>query len=232
MYRRIPTCIFIVCLFLSAGPSPAADPATQGRALGEGFSEGFEDIGELVFRGWVTINNSQPLGLTAWGQGRPNEFPAHQGPDDSYILANFQNTDAGGTISNWLLTPEIELRNGTRVEFWTRSTADDAFPDRLEVRLSTSGDSVDVGLTELSVGDFDRLLLSINPELTGTYPSVWTRYSLQLTGMSPVATGRVAFRYFVTNSGPGGANGDLIGIDTFSIEQPIFTDRFETVESR
>ncbi len=231
LHRAIPV---LLCLCLSAGHALASEPEGRGGgALAEGFSEGFENVNDLVAQGWVEINNSQPLGLTDWGQGLVSEFPAHAGPPDSYIAANFNNAGGAGTISNWLLTPEIELRNGTRVEFWTRSTEDNDFPDRLEVRLSTAGDSFDVGLTALSTGDFGTLLLAINPDLDDdeNYPSIWTRYALRLSGLPAGATGRVAFRYFVENSGPEGSNGDWIGIDSFRVEQPLFADRFEASAS-
>lgn len=38
----------------------------------------------------------------------------------------------------------MDLRNGDEFAFWTR-TADNDFPDRLELRISTSGASGDVG---------------------------------------------------------------------------------------
>jgi len=44
---------------------------------------------------------------------------------------------------------------------------------------------------------------------------VWTQFTVNITGI-PVATqGRLAFRYFVENGGPTGANSNYIGIDTF-----------------
>ncbi|MGY6555739.1 MAG: choice-of-anchor J domain-containing protein [Wenzhouxiangella sp.] len=234
MYRVIAAILVFYGLFLAASPAPAVGAEGRGGALSEGFSEGFENINDLLGKGWVKINNSEPLGLTGWrqaGQDGLPVFPAHAGPPTSYILANFRNTSGSGTISNWLLTPEIELRNGIRIEFWTRTTdlvIGEVFPDRLEVRLSTMGDSSEVGDDAFSFGDFETLLLSINPELDDDgYPRAWTRYSIRLSGMAAGATGRIAFRYFVTDSGPNGTNGDLIGIDTFSVEQPLFSDRFE-----
>jgi len=49
---------------------------------------------------------------------------------------------------------------------------------------------------------------------------VWTQFTVNITGI-PVATqGRLAFRYFVENGGPTGANSNYIGIDTFQFNGP------------
>lgn len=180
-----------------------------------GLVEGFDDITTLPNDGWAMINNSDPLGPASWFQGNPTVFSAHEGAADSYIGVNFNSADLIGTISNWLLTPELEISDGDTLSFWTRSTGDD-WPDRLEVRLSTSGNSTDVGSTATSVGDFTTLLLEINPNLeVGGYPAEWTQYEVTVDGVGSAATGRLAFRYFVTSAGPFGTASDYIGIDTF-----------------
>jgi subtilisin family serine protease len=182
----------------------------------DGLAEGFDDVTLLPGQGWAMINNSDPLGVTDWFQGNTAVFGAHQGADNSYIAANFQNADLIGTISNWLITPELSLGDGDTVSFWTRAPAGSGFPDRLEVRLSTSGDSVDVGSTATSVGDFTTVLLEVNPDLlVGGYPEQWTQFELTLDGIGEATTGRLGFRYFVTDAGPFGFNSDYVGIDTF-----------------
>ena len=72
--------------------------------------------------------------------------------------------------------------------------------------------------TALSLGDFTTLMLDINPNLVatgfGSYPTTWTQFTINI----PVSgTGRVGFRYFVTNGGPSGTNGNFIGIDSLNI---------------
>lgn len=189
-------------------------------ALAQNISENFDSFAALPGKGWAFQNNSQPLGISGWFQGNPGVFASHMGADDSYLGANFNNTGAmqgGGTISNWAITPTRTYRNGDTVSFWSRAI-DQAFPDRLEVRLSTNGASTDVGADATSVGDFSTLLLSINPALSAnTYPVVWTRYDITISGLAGDLLGRLAFRYFVTNSGPSGSNGNYIGIDTLDI---------------
>lgn len=184
-------------------------------------AEGFDDISTLAASGWYTQNNSNPLGLTGWFQGNNTVFPAQAGAPTAYIGANFNNTSGAGTISNWLLTPELNLTNGATFVFYTRKTTTDTFPDRLQVRMSTNGASTDVGGTDASVGDFTTLMLDINPTLiTGVYPTSWTAYTVTVSGLGGPTTGRLAFRYFVTNGGPSGANSDYIGIDTVSYALP------------
>jgi len=60
------------------------------------------------------------------------------------------------------------------------------------------------------------LLLEINPNLQlSVYPMVWTQYSITISGLAAPTSGRIAFRYFVTNAGLNGTNSDYIGIDDF-----------------
>lgn len=108
------------------------------------------------------------------------------------------------------------MDNGVTISFWTRTIDPVEYPDRLEVRTSTNGNSSDVGSTETSVGDFTTLLMSMNPTLTMTdSPNSWTQYTLTLSGLAGPTDGRVAFRYYVTDTD---VNADSIGIDTLSID--------------
>lgn len=177
--------------------------------------EGFTTVAPLP-TGWASQNLSSPLGTTGWFQGNTAVFPAQSGPANSYIAANWQNTTTTGvgTISNWLFTPNITMKNGDVFRFWTRTVSPSTFPDRLQVRMSTNGASVNAGSTATSVGDFTTLLLDINPTYTTTgYPTAWTQYSITISGLPGPTSGRLAFRYFVENGGGAGANSDYIGID-------------------
>ena len=53
-------------------------------------------------------------------------------------------------------------------------------------------------------------------------PNTWTKYTFTVSGVgsTPVPV-KFAFRYYVTNGGPSGANSDIIGVDTFSVDRPI-----------
>ena len=173
--------------------------------------EGFDDVTTLP--GWVLINHSQPLGANDWFQGNDDVFPAFDGASTAYIAANYNNGGDLATISNWLLTPEVSLQDGT-LTFYTRTIELSAYPDRLQVRMSTNGASTNVGTTALDVGDFTNLLLDINPTYTvGGYPEAWTQFTVNISGVPPGTTGRLALRYFVENAGPLGVNSNYIGID-------------------
>src|SRR5439155_25309853 len=179
-------------------------------------TENFDDISTLTGSGWVQINHSAVIGSTNWFQGNSTVFPSQSGAPTSYIAANFNNTTGANTISNWLLTPPIPLRNGVTMTFYTRTVDAPMFPDRLQVRMSTHGASSNVGTTATDVGDFTTLLLDINPTYTTSgYPNAWMQFTVTVTGVPTALTGRLAFRYFVENGGPTGANSDYIGIDTF-----------------
>lgn len=179
------------------------------------YNEGFNVVTPLP-AGWAFQNNSSPIGTTNWEQGDITVFPANSGPADSYIFGNYTNVDDnGGTISNWLFNPVVTLTNGDIFTFYTRvPTGGGAFPDRLEVRMSTSGASANVGATAESLGDFTTLLLSINPTLTATgYPEDWTQFTITISGLAAPVSGRIAFRYYVTDAGFSGSNSNYIGID-------------------
>jgi hypothetical protein len=179
-------------------------------------NEGFDDITTLVANGWVLQNNSTPVGSTSWTQGPAvsggGPFDAFDGASNAFISANYNNTGNTGTISNWMLTPVLDFGGGANLTFYTRKVSPDSYADRLEVRISTNGDSTDIGVPGTGVGDFTTLALSINPTLVlGVYPTSWTQFTI--SGLPHNGTGRIAFRYYVTNAGYLGTNSDFIGID-------------------
>jgi subtilisin-like proprotein convertase family protein len=173
--------------------------------------EGFNTV---LPTGWAQQNLSTPAGTNpVWFQGNTAVFPAFSGPATSYAACNFNSVAGANIISNWMFTPEVALANGNIISFYTRTT-DGTFPDRLEVRMSTNGASVNVGATNSSVGDYTTLLLTVNPSLTNTgYPTVWTKFTATISGLPAPTSGRFAFRYFVNNGGPDGSNSDFMGVD-------------------
>ena len=82
--------------------------------------EGFDDVTNLP--GWAFQNNSDSPGTTDWFQGNPAVFTAHMGADDAYIAANFNNT-GGSVISNWMMTPELNLGTLDTFSFYTRKNS-------------------------------------------------------------------------------------------------------------
>jgi subtilisin-like proprotein convertase family protein len=198
---------------VSASPTAAVISAVAGSVFQ--IQEGFTTV---LPTGWARQNLSSPLGAQNWGQGLTAVFNSFNGAATAYAHNNFNATTGDNTISSWMFTPTVNIKNGDVISFYTR-TQDPAanggltFPDRLELRMSTNGASVNAGTTNLSVGDFTTLILTVNPTLTNTgYPFTWTQYTATISGVTGTVSGRFAFRYFVTNGGSG-ANSDNIGVD-------------------
>lgn len=185
-------------------------------------NEGFDDVSTLEGAGWIAQNNSSPVGGTGWSQGfwdGTDVFQSQAGADDAYLSANFNNTTGAGTIDNWLVSPPITFNSNTSMSFWTRVPTGSIYPDRLEVRLCAAPPCTAISPTATAQATFPTLLTSINPTLVqGGYPDSWAQFTVNNASGIPVSgTGRIAFRYWVTNGGPSGDNSNYIGIDTLSI---------------
>ncbi|MGC4047712.1 MAG: choice-of-anchor J domain-containing protein [Armatimonas sp.] len=173
----------------------------------------FEDFDTFLPTGWTRQNNSVSP-QTDW-IGFNRTTTVIPGLSQGAAVANYGSTAVkaatGGHISNWLITPNLNLRDGDALSFYTASS--DVFPDRLQVRWSATG--TDTGSIWSDVGDFSTLLLDINPSLTPTgYPHSWTQVSTFITGIgSNYTSGYLAFRYFVTDGGENGTNSSGVGLD-------------------
>lgn len=188
------------------------------------FTEGFEAV-TFPPTGWAVQNLSSPVGTNTQCWNRFTTTPWAPQTGVGHAGANFNCTGpTTGTISGWLFGPVTTFTNGDQIRFWTRKGATDTFPDRLELRLSLNGASTNAGATATSVGDFTTLLVSVNPTLvTGVYPTTFTQFTGTISGLGTPTSGRFAFRYFVTNGGPSGANSDIISIDTVQFVEAVPT---------
>ncbi|MCL4731467.1 MAG: choice-of-anchor J domain-containing protein, partial [Planctomycetes bacterium] len=182
--------------------------------------------------GWTQNNLSNPVGSFPSWFGGNNVFAPHAGAN--HIAVNFNSGGSSPcTISNWLISPAVQLQNGQQITFYTRvATGGGVFPDRMQVRLNPSN-TTNVGASATSVGDFTILALDINPTYSTTaYPEVWTLQTITVSGITGTVTGRVAFRYFVEDGGPSGANSNYVGIDELVIgDLPVTTTPVVTVSS-
>lgn len=193
-------------------------------------SEGFDVVSDLSGKGWINTNQSNPAGPGKWDQGTTAAFVTggQTGGDTSFTLVGQSSTVFnGGTISNWLITPVVNVQNGDVFSFYTRKGGESGdYPDRLEFRLSNKGAGSQVPVGESAVGDFSILAVSVNPNLTSNtttddgYPLVWTQYSYTVSGLTGSSDFKAAFRYYVTNGGFRGANSSIIGVDTYSVVRP------------
>jgi hypothetical protein len=197
------------------------------------FTEEFDDVAGLSAKGWVIYNNSQPAGPSGWRQGKyearfdskngqvVDGFPAYssQKAQTDFVSADLNTGSDASDLNAWLISAPIAIKNGDILSFYARSKGD--FPDRMQVRANLTNQSTNVGNSATSVGDFTTMWLDINPTLSATgFPAVWTKYTITISGLATGAliNARVAFRYFVSNGGPSGANSDMIGIDQLKFE--------------
>lgn len=160
--------------------------------------EGFDDVAALAGVGWTFLNTSTaPAGN--WFQGNVGVFSAASGAADSYAAANFLGT-AGptGSVSNWMITPQLLLDPTSAVSFVAR-TAGGGFLDIVDVLVSTTG---------TAPADF---------AMAGTYSSSaatgWTPVNFSL-GLAAPTQAYVAFRYVVADVT---LAGNYLGIDDVSI---------------
>lgn len=197
---------------------------SQGQNL---ITEGFDNVPALsTTNGWANINSASAVGsIPNWIQGVDTNFPPYAGPANSYAGGHFNNVTGANTISTWLITPAVGLKNGDVIKFWSRTAG--SFADRLQVRLNSTAGANPALLSPTDVGGFTNLLLDINPTLTvAGYPTVWTEYTITISGLPAETPCKIAFRYFVTNGGPGGANSNFIGVDSFSVDRPLSSASF------
>jgi hypothetical protein len=203
-----------------ADEKPAPPPVVS-----KSFAEEFDSVGNLSKKGWVIVNNSFPYGPLAWRQGKyelggklGNEivgFPAYSAVYNAneFISVDLTCGEGLATLNAWLITPPMTMKEGDQLTFYTKAKGD--YADRLEIRGNFSSESTFVGKGAEEVGDFKDILLVINPALTlSDYPVEWTKYTVTLPKLPGTQIkGRLAFRYYVTEGGPEGANSDMIGVD-------------------
>jgi hypothetical protein len=199
-------------------------------SLEAAYIEGFDNIGTITDNSdpllWSWVNNSQNAGpalnnpsVGGWWQGDPtNTFFAQSGPTNSYARADFSSSsNFGNVFSNWYISPTFTFAAGDTFTFYTRTISNSAYPDRLQIRTSSNGTSINVGGDWSSVGDFTNLIGEINPtEQAGIYPETWTPFTYTVNSNF---TGRIAFRYYVADTNVGG---NYIGVDTFSTTANLY----------
>ena len=112
----------------------------------QSYIQGFNSFNGLIHDGdWVVQNKSTPKGTVDWMQGNPIVFDSYNGEKRSFAAVNYNSTSTFGennTINNWLLTPTRVFRNGDVFIFYTRKQTTNNTPDRLEIRFSKNGASV------------------------------------------------------------------------------------------
>jgi hypothetical protein len=231
--------IFSSFLFLSCSKNDNGEENTN-KIPDQSFTESFDTASASVNRGWVFQNNSIDRGSTNWNNPSTPPFDAYtseNGPA-GYLWADYNSTSsAAGVISNWAVSPILTIQNGDKISFYTRAELyyfeNDStdFVNRLQVRLNRKNTGTNTGEGTGS-GDFNLLLLDINPEYRSfyyipymnrdpdarlAYPHRWTRFEAAVSGLDEPVEGRFAFRYFVEDAGNNGRS-TSIGIDEVKYE--------------
>jgi hypothetical protein len=203
-------------------------------------TEGFEDISTLSAKGWAFQNNSSPPPATTtatanWEQGVAG-FPvnAQAGTNETYIsVTDGTSTSGAGQLSNWLITPELDFSVTSAISFFTRTFQGNLNPELLEVRLSISGASTDVGDSVTSVGVFTTLLQSIGSltnslEYPGSLGNGTTYKQFNLNFGKQSGSGRVAFRVNSLTGLDATDTTTFIAIDTvsYSVPEPAMASGF------
>ena len=155
-------------------------------------SEGFDSVSTLASHGWVLTNNSTAGGTTGWFQGLDSQFPSHSGTD-SYAAANFNNAPGGGTIDNWLISPEFSTATRGYVSIWLRGAADDGFADTVKFGFSNGSSDTSAfatGALVTATGDWTQYTFAFAAGSTG-------RFAVEYTGLAEVS--------------------DYVGVDTLRI---------------
>lgn len=197
--------------------------------------------------GWSVQNNSIPVGTLSpasqeWFQGCPLTSNGswvwttpYNGSSHDFASVGFSSElNQTGAISNWLISPTVTIKDGYALQFATRSRGNQTFPNRLQVRVSTTAPYT-IGAGVAAVGSFNTLLFDINPAYststvgtvvngtsTAGYPDVWTVYTVQIpTGTAPAGvTGKIAFRFYVDDAS---TKGYWIGLDGIKYTGPCIT---------
>ncbi len=143
------------------------------------FIEEFENFVSITeSKGWITKNDVWPDNpdlVAAWGQGVGTStdktgaiygFSAYsyKTSNDEYAYSGlYYSSDIGYSISSWLITPVLDIKNGDQISFYTRGDDPGSFQDRMQV-LANNSTSENTGNQFGDVGDFTTTLFDINPD--------------------------------------------------------------------
>lgn len=221
------------------------DPATlvPPAIANSSFVEEFDTAAAAFQRGWVPINNSNPKGSGIWTQGGGPQ-PIFEPYSSKGSLAGFMAADYTSTagtddvISNWLISPVVNMKNGDKIVFYTRAqllpnafTSGDStdYGNNLEVCVNTKNEGTNVGVandpTSASFnlvtdrGDFEPVL-TINP---GIYDRVNEFWSYRYAHSTPALFDALAYpskwtRFEVTIGGLSGVKKGRFGFRYYTLD--------------
>lgn len=216
----------VAALLLSASVLVATPHAAQAQALAF-LEEGFEDVNTLPTSDWLFINQSEPPTvdpsepLQGWFQGDAQQllFGAQAGSTNSYIAVDFFSTAGDtltglGTVSNYLITPQLDSSQGGSFSFYTRTFLGAEGNFSLDVLLCSTGCTDPANFTT-------SLATLSNDQAAGQfYPGAldstndWAQFAFDVGPTS--SESRIAFLFETPDGGSSSATSPAIGIDTFA----------------
>lgn len=121
---------------------------------------------------------------------------------NGYAATSAANTipwQSGHDISSWLVSPQVTIKNGDKISFYTFSKG----LSRLQLWVNPTG-NLNVGSGVDNTGDFNMKLVDINTAYdkyetnpAKAYPTEWTKFEGTVSGLSAPVKGRFAFRYYL-----------------------------------
>lgn len=162
---------------------------------------------------WDIVNASSPVGTTDF-----QWVDSFGGIIGSYYSSS--DNSQGSKISNWIISPPVNIINGDLIKFWVYGYTQTQYVDRLEVRIAVKNDNNSFVLPKKNnpddIGDFSTVVLDINPEeKRNVFPTYWEEMTIKLEGFSEEKTNvRIAFRHLISDSY---TNGNGIFIDNLRL---------------
>jgi hypothetical protein len=215
------TCLLVGLMNGCKKDSPVNPPTNIGTTTS--FTEEFDSVYKLETKGWVNDNYAVS---SVWTQGFMGNdkagvwygFSAYSytaSPDEFIYAGGPGPASSPYSISTWLITPVLSIKNGDKFSFYTRGDTTGTYTNRMQVRMNRSASS-DFGRNSAnSVGGFTTILFDINSvQAAGGYPTAWTKYEYVFSGISGKIDTRIGFRHYVTNT----TNAKGIGIDLFRFQ--------------
>jgi len=106
---------------------------------------------------------------------------------------------AGHSVNSWLVSPQVNIKNGDKISFFTYANGNAS----LELFINTKGNTNVGDGNGSNPGDFNSLSLVTVPNLAtdphAIYPREWTRFEGTVTGLAKPVNGRFGFRYLMQN---------------------------------
>jgi hypothetical protein len=210
-------------MYFPPPPPPPPDTAIT-TPITTSFTEEFEDFSAMISKGWFKSEYSQvdSMALASWTPGpygptKPDTnfygFYAYsyQSSSTEYLYSGLPAAISKTSVSSWLFTPVLVVKNGDSISFYTRGDTTGIYTDRMQVLMDTLG-SVNVGNEVTSVGKYTTTLFDINPnQAAAGYPTIWKKYEYTFSGLTGSKNIRIGFRHFVFQ--PINARG--VGLDQF-----------------